>query len=653
MVRALRRSGLVLALPALVGTSTVLLWLAGRRLTGLWIMPDEAVYAERAIALWRHGRLAILHGDGAGYGFLYPVLAGAPLSSGRLATGYASLKLLQALAMSLVAVPVFFYGRRIMRPGYALLAAALALASPLTLYAGFVMTEVLIYPIGAFALLAIARAVETATLQHQAIAVAAIAAALLTRVQSIVLVAVFATAIVVDWLLSRERRPLRAFWPVWSLLLLGGLVIVATPGLFGAYAGTLRGHYPLRSALALVGEHFSYIVFSTAVAPAVALALLLVSVARGVERQPAVRAVVSVASCATILVVLQVGFFAARYAPHLLGRDLALLPPLLFTVFALWLDRGAPRPRAALFFVVLSTLALLLLSPWNDLVNVGALPDTFDIEILYHLGSDHAAAVVAAVSLAILTAVVLLRGRLLPVLPLTMLVLLIGSSAVASNDLARRVNYDQRNLVGVPPDWIARVTHAPTAYLYDDEAYWNGVWQARFWNRNISDVVAIAPARVPGPMSQRVIHVPADGRLPIDERYVVASDPHSFAGTPVGHLAQSGLDTAGLTLWQLSGPARLTTIERGIRPNGDMVEPGFVRAYDCAGGRLEMTLLPKNTAVVTLKLDGRVTTREKIAGLQYWNGTISVPPSPTPRVCHFEIDGQTLLGSTRIEFVHR
>ena len=161
MVRAVRRAGVVLALPALVGLSTLLQWLAGRRLTGLWILPDEAVYGERALELWHHGQLAVLHGEGAGYGFLYPALAGAPLSAGRLATGYASLKLLQALVMSLVAVPVFFYGRRFMRPGYALLAAALALASPLTLYSGLIMTEVLIYPIGAFALLAIARAIET------------------------------------------------------------------------------------------------------------------------------------------------------------------------------------------------------------------------------------------------------------------------------------------------------------------------------------------------------------------------------------------------------------------------------------------------------------------------------------------------------------
>jgi hypothetical protein len=94
-------------------------------------------------------------------------------------------------------------------------------------------------------------------------------------------------------------------------------------------------------------------------------------------------------------------------------------------------------------------------------------------------------------------------------------------------------------------------------------------------------------------------------------------------------------------------------VESGIKPNGDMTEPGVVRAYDCAGGRLELTLLPKETSVVTLRLDGRIVQEARIAGLPYWNGTISVPASPSPRVCHFEIDGQSLLGSTRIAFVHR
>ncbi len=604
MVRALRRSGLVLALPALVGLSTILHWLAGRRITGLWIMPDEAIYAERALSLWRHGQLAVLHGEGAGYGFLYPALAGIPLSVGRLATGYSSLKLLQALAVSLVAVPIYFYGRRLMRPGYALVAAALALATPLTLYSGFLMTEVLIYPLGAFALLAIARAVETATLRDQAIAFGAIALSVLTRVQSVVLVAIFAAAILVEALLRRGRRPLRAFWPVWAAVAAAVAAVAIAPGLFGAYQETLRGHYPLGSAAALIGEHLSYLALETAVAPIVALLLLLIGTARN-DRDPAARALVSVAACAVVLVVVQVGLFAARYAPHLLGRDLALLPPLLFTVFALWLDRGAPRPRPTVFFVVLSVLALLLLTPWNHLIDIDAMPDTFGVVILDRIGHNRAAWAVAAVAFGILVAILTVRRRTLTVgLPAVIVALLITSSVVAQDNLEARVSYDQRNLVGIPPDWIARATHGQTAYFYDDESYWNGVWQVRFWNRNITDVVSAFPARVPGPMPQRVVHVPPTGIVPIREHYIVASDPHSFAGAPVAHLAQLGLDTAGLTVWRLTPPARLTTVEHGIQPNGDMTEPGRVRAYDCAGGRLQMTLLPKQTTIVTLRLDG-------------------------------------------------
>jgi hypothetical protein len=84
-----------------------------------------------------------------------------------------------------------------------------------------------------------------------------------------------------------------------------------------------------------------------------------------------------------------------------------------------------------------------------------------------------------------------------------------------------------------------------------------------------------------------------------------------------------------------------------------MTEPGRLVAYDCAGGRLELTLLPKSTDTLTLKLDGKVVQRAIIGGLPYWNGTVSVPEGPATRVCHFEIDGETLLGSTRIAFVHR
>ena len=144
-------------------------------------------------------------------------------------------------------------------------------------------------------------------------------------------------------------------------------------------------------------------------------------------------------------------------------------------------------------------LALLLLSPWNHLVNINALPDTFGIVILFNIGSHHASAAVAVVAIGLLFAIVGLRGRLIALLPLIMLGLLVGSSVSASNHIRDRVSYDQRNLVGVPPDWISRITHAPTAYFYDGESYWNGVWQVRFWNRNITDVVRCGTDARPGP----------------------------------------------------------------------------------------------------------------------------------------------------------
>jgi hypothetical protein len=652
MAGALRRAGLALALPGVVGIATLLQWLAGRRLHGLWILPDEAIYGERALALWQHGRLSVLNGEGAGYGFLYPALAGLPLSVGKLATGYASLKLLQALVMSLVAVPVFFYGRRQMRPAYALIAASLALVSPLVLYSGFLMTEVLIYPVGALALFAIARAIETTTLGHQAVAFGAIGAATLTRVQAVVLVAVFVLAILIDAALARTARRMRAFWPVWSLLVAVVATVAVAPGVLGAYAGTLHGGYPLHASAALVAEHFAYLVLSTVVLPALALVLLLIEAARGRETNPAARTTIAVAVSAIVCVVVQVGFFAARYAPHLLGRDLALLPPLLFAVFALWLDRGAPRPRGVALPAAAALLGVLLLTPWHHLVSINALPDTFGIVVLYHFRSAEAL-IVAVVATVALAAALLVPRRWILLFPTAMVALLVTSSVIASDDIADRVAFDQHELVGIPPNWIDLATHAPAAYLYDAEPYWNGVWQAHFWNRQLADVLAVAPTRVPGPMPQRLVRIPADGQLRIREHYIVATDSHAFVGEPVAHLNQPETDPGGSTVWHLDGAPRLATIRQGIEANGDMTEPGLITAYDCAGGRLELTLLPKSTSVVTLLLDGRVVQRTRIAGLAYWNGTMFVPPSPSPRVCQFEIDGQNLLGSTRIAFVHR
>ncbi|HEV7641188.1 MAG TPA: glycosyltransferase family 39 protein [Gaiellaceae bacterium] len=638
-------------MPVLVGSSTLLHWLAGRRLHGLWIVPDEAIYADRAFVIWRHGPLPLLHGGNAGYGLLYPLLAGLPLSTGSISAGYASLKLLQALVVSLAAVPVFLYAQRVMPRRHALLAAALTVCSPLLLYSGLVMTEVLFYPLAAVALLAVAHAVATATIRGQAVALLLIFLAILTRAQALVFLVIFVAAILLDAALARDRARIRAFWPTWSVVLVAGTALVVFPQLVGAYGETLRGGYPLRRALTLAFDHLSYIALSTGVVPVAALLVCLVGAMRGREPNPLTRALIAVTTCSVIVLPLQVGLFAARYSPTLLGRDLAPLPPLLFTIFALWVSRGATQRLTIRVLCAFAVLCILLLAPWNSLVTPDAFADTLDLTVFTRLRSVSPADIVAVFALPMLCGFVFLRGRAVLALPLLVAAVLAFASFAGAQDLKVAVNNGQAAVVGPTPDWIDRAVDGDVTYLYGGEPSWNTVWQERFWNRRIDRVLALSPNRVPGPLEQTSVTVRANGRLRSPDPYVVAPDPLTFFGTRVAHLTQTNLDVSGLTLWRVTRPLRLSTVTKGVQANGDMSQPAVVTVYDCTGGRLELTLLPKETDVLRILLDGRLVLRARIRGLGSWHGSLRVPRSARPRICTFTIEPDPLLGSTVINFV--
>ena len=613
-------------------------------------MPDEAIYATRGIALWHHGSLG-LNGQLASYGVLYPLVAGLPLSLGKTATGLATLKIVQAIGMSLVAVPLVAYGRRLMPARYTLVAAALALASPLLLYSGLVMTEALFYPLAAAALLAIAHAVETASVRDQVVALALIAAAVLTRVQAVVFVVAFVAAILLDAVFARTRPRLRAFWPVWATAVAGALVALATPGVFGAYSVTVGGSYPLASGLRLTYDHFAFLALSTALAPFAALVFLLIEALRGRERDPRARALIAVTASVVVLVTAQVGFFAARFAPHLLGRDLASLPPLLFLTFGLWLSRGLTRSRMQVL-AAFAVLALVVTAPWNTLASANALPDSFGIALLlrwHWLRPENLVLLFSLIGLGLFAAALRRLSLLLPTLVLAMLV---ATSAVAANEIDSQVSAAQANVVGSPPNWVDRATTKPVTYVYNDETYWNSVWQVLFWNSRIHRVLTVWPSVVPGPMEQKRVTIPATGLLPTTDRYVVASDRNELFGTPIAHVTQTGLDVAGLTLWRLEGRPRLSLVKSNIQANGDILASlaAAVTVYDCTGGQLHLTLLPKTTSVVRVTLDGHLVLRKSLAGLPSWQGSIPVPPSTQPRRCVFTITGGAVLGSTVVEF---
>jgi hypothetical protein len=650
MNRPRGRDAATVALVALVGASTVAHWLAGRRVDGLWILPDEGVYAQRALDLWRHGSLPLLHGAGAGYGVLYPLLAGGPLSLGSAAHGYALLKPVQAFVVSLAAVPVFVFGRRLMPSGYSLVAAALTVASPLLLYSGLVMTEVLFYPVATVALLAIAAAVAAGTLRAQALALVAILAAALTRPQAVVFVAVLALAILVDAAVARDGSRLRAFWPTWVVSAAAAVAFAAVPGLVGSYSEAVRGSYPLVAGLRLSFEHLSFIALATGLVPFAALVLLAAEAARGREREPLARAFLAVSVTTCVVLSLQVGFFAARFAPHLLGRDLAALPPLLFLGFALWLSRGAPRTALSGSLAAFVVLALVLLTPWNSLAVPEAFADSFDLLLVARVHGHAPADVVTVFALAMAALLVFLPRRARLVSAAAVFAVLVLASVVAANEVAGAVTGAQ-TVLGPDRSWIDTAARGKVAYLYAGEQYWNVAWQEQFWNRRIDRVYSVEPTAVPGALRQTPVRVSREGYLPIGERYVVAADRLEFVGSPVAHLSQTGLDVSGLTLWQLARPARLSLVENGVQPNGDMTHPAKLTVYGCAGGRLELTLLPKATNVLRILLNGRLALRQVIGGRDSWQATVQVPPTEKSARCTFTIIPAPLLGSTRIAFV--
>ena len=92
-----------------------------------------------------------------------------------------------------------------------------------------------------------------------------------------------------------------------------------------------------------------------------------------------------VTASAAVVLSLQVGVFAARYAPTLLGRNLAPLPPLLFVVLALWVSSGRVT-RATIIISAFAVACLQLSTPWNVLVTPAAFVNSLDMSVFTRLG---------------------------------------------------------------------------------------------------------------------------------------------------------------------------------------------------------------------------------------------------------------------------
>src|SRR5437588_734320 len=106
-------------------TSSALGFWGGSLVPIPWINPDEIIYGELGRSLYHSGTFRILGRPTEFISLVYPALVGGPLSLGNVERGYHLLKLVQALLMSLTAIPVYLWPRSLGARGLAFVAAAL------------------------------------------------------------------------------------------------------------------------------------------------------------------------------------------------------------------------------------------------------------------------------------------------------------------------------------------------------------------------------------------------------------------------------------------------------------------------------------------------------------------------------------------------
>ena len=633
-----------------------------------WIAPDEMVYGLLGRGLYEHGSLDILGGPTPFYSLLTPVFAGLPLSVVGLGTGYDLLQGLQALAMSLAAVPVYLWARSLVSRGSALVAAVLAVAAPGLTYAGLVMTEVLFYPLFVLAAWAGAEAIARPTLRRQALLVLAVAAVSATRLQAIVLLPAFVTAAALEAAMTRSWGGLRRLWPAAAGL--GGLLVAwlvwrlaSGEGALGGYEVVAQTGYSVGGAAKYVLYHLADLLVLCGLFPAGAVALLLVRALRRGEPDPRVRAYLAVAASVTAWLVVEVGIFASRYSDRLVERNLIALGPLLFVGLMLWLERGPAGSYLERAAVALAAAAVLLVLPVKRLVTIYTTHDTMTLIPLYKLlqasSSGTLVAVYSAVAAVAAASFAFVPGRYLRAVPVLLLVAFAAASVVSSRFVAEQARAQQRTFLGSDPRWIDHAAHKGVVYLYDGEPSWNGVWETLFWNKRVDRVYHFGP-EVPGPLPQTSAEIQQDGTVFVpssgrgEPKFAVASTWFELVGERVAQIAQQGLTQAGLVLWKLDRPLRVVSRVTGLQVNGDIYahnRASFV-AYGCTRGTFRLTLLIKGPQTVDVLLDGKVVKHldyPSPAPDEVWRGELPVT-GHAGGACTLQVEPSGLLGTTVFTF---
>ena len=631
-----------------------------------WIAPDEVIYGLVGESLWESGTLSIRGANLPYYSLLTPALVGLPYAltddaGARLAGAQA----LQALAMSLAAVPVYLWGRRLAGPGWALVAAGLAVLPPALWYGGLLMTEALFYTAVTIALLALARMLEAPTLERQGLFLLALSVAAAVRLQALLLLPALLLAAGLHAWFGRSPATLRRLVPVFALL--GGSAVV----LLLVYAddrGDLLGAYgavtetTATSSANLVEQlvwHTGALVVMTLGLPLLATATLAVRAAVGGEQDPALRAFLAATSAYVVLLVAQVSAFAVGHLDRVSERYLiTALPPLILGLCA-WIARGAPRPlRIVVPLCALAILAVAALPGSRFATRLGA-HDALTAIALVDLAEWSEAAFRLVLLVGVVAAVAafaLLPRRRLPLAVTALALGLAVLSGLSAREIDRFSAVEHRHDFGASePNWIDAVGIDGDVLLVDTgEQPSTAMARTTFWNDSVREL-----ARLSGVPPQALPQVPfdirRDGALTdregreLSAPYAAAPLTMALAGTRLVSTPPTDI-APGSGLWDVEEPLHLLSRAGGFSPVGDF-RLGTVVVYRCGPGALELDLLGKDGEPVAVRFNGFPHETIELPPQGKWSGAVRPLIADPSQPCQFELESEGLVGSTRVEWV--
>lgn len=597
-------------LAALVGCSILFRAWLGRQMAAPFIFVDELIYSELARSFAAGGDFLVRGEPSGGYGILYPALISPAYALfDSLPAAYSAVKAINAVVMSLAAVPAYFLARRMLGPGLSLFSALLAVAVPSMVYTSTVMTENLFYPLFLAVALALTATLERPTPARQLGLIALCLVAFLTRVQALALVPALVAAPFLFGLFA--GRPLRTTLATYRVLLgtiVGGGALLALlqlarghslTELLGAYAVVGEASYSLGNVARFFLYHVEELDLYVGVVPLAALAVLTA----GARRSPrAVQAFLATTLSLSVFLVLAVAVFASRFADRIQERNTFPVAALLLIALLVWVGRDAPRPARTTAVALSLAAALPALLPFRRFIDTSAISDTLMLLPWWSLQDGtislgHVWIAVLALGLALAALFAFVPRRFALVVPLALLayfaVTLKPIQAGAHGIRQAGAGALFQGIGAEHPDWIDRAVPdgADVAVLWTGRLDRFTVNVNEFFNRSAGRVYYLEAPTPGGVFETRVSVQPGTGLVvredgePVRERYVLVDGSIDPDGEP---LARD--ERKGLTLYRLEGPLVSMTSVEGVdddRWSGRTVRYTRLR---CRGGTLTVSL---------------------------------------------------------------